>query len=249
MPKSDALIAKEIAKLKNKNQYKQIQKGFFTNLPEIEGFIVEIDVFENNPIFIVINTNEKFKYEKEFVRIENYTFIIINVPDLDSFRLNLTGYLSDIIGYFKEVLQDVKEIDIQKDDGLPLGYDYDDEGNIVINQAEADLARKVFKEYTNLRSIRKVASAVKSSYSVIRDILYDDRYPRMEQKIIPDNYLNRVYQIMRENRKNKQGRITDKRKQFEVTKSRLSSLTRTKATDKLFNKEEKAKEAEDRERN
>lgn len=237
MAKSDSLIAKEITKLKSKKYYKQINKGFFTNLPELEGYIVEIDVFENNPIFIILNTNPEFKYEKEFIRIENYSFIILNVQDLDSFRLNLTKYLSDIINYFKEVLQDVKEEEVQKDDGLPLGYDYDSDGKIVVNQNEADLVRRVFKEYVNLQSIRKVASAVKSSYSVIRDILYDDRYPRMAQKIIPDNYLTRVYQIMKDNRKNRQGRITDRRKQFEQNKSRLSSITRTKVTDKLFNKD------------
>lgn len=249
MAKSDTLIAKEIARLKNRREYKKINKGFFTNLPDIEGYIVEIDIFENNPIFIIINTNTSFKYDKEFVLFENYAFIVINVPELDDFRLNLTRYLSDIIKYFKEILSNVKEIEIQKDDGLPFGYDYDENGNIVINQEEADIVRKVFKEYTTLRSIRKVASAVKSSYSVIRDILYDDRYMRMAQKIIPDNYLNRVYQIMRENRKNKQGRITDKRKKFEVGKSRLSSITRTNVTDSLFNKEETAKKAEERERN
>lgn len=249
MAKSDRLIIKEILKLKNRKNYKKIEKGFFKNIPEIEGYIVELDTFEERPIFIILNTNKDYNYKKEYTVFDKYSFIIFNVSDLNYFINNLTKYLSNLIDYFKDILKNVKIEEIHKEDGLPFGYEYDEKENIIVNKEEASIVAKAFKEYISLQSIRKVASSLKSSYSVIRDILYDERYARMPIKIVPDSYLKRVYQIMQENRKNKQGRISDKSKQYEVKKNRISNIARTKITDKLFNKDEKNKEAEERERN
>lgn len=188
-------IADNIAKIKKKDSYEPFEAGYFHSAPEMEGYLYKIKG-PKNPSYLVVNTAKDFKYKREFVKTEGYNFIFYNSPSIDTFVDDIVDYMSDIIKYIKDMFID--------NDGneLPRGYFKDENGDIKVDVAEAQLIRKIFKQYTTMQSIRKVASSNRTDYSYVRDVLHDDRYQTMPIKIIPDNDMKKVWQILQANRKN-----------------------------------------------
>jgi flagellar biosynthesis regulator FlaF len=83
------------------------------------------------------------------------------------------------------------------------------DGKIKVDKKEADLVRKIFMLYAKQKSMQKVAEVMKSSgfisrqgekinFSVVSDILHDNRYLSKElpQSIVPISLFKKTQEIL-----------------------------------------------------
>lgn len=192
------IIARSLSTMKDPNNYKEIDEGFFTNRPKIKGYLLELDGFMAK-VYILVNTSKEDLYEKNIFSEEGYHFLIYNSDSLESFIEKLPEEASNII----KILTDIKNSGTETGKDLPYGYIEDEEGNIKVEPNEAGKVRKIFKNYINDRSIRKVAKTFKEDYSFVHDILHDARYSKMPIKIVPQIDIKKVNLIIQQNTKNK----------------------------------------------
>lgn len=191
------VIAKNLSKLKDPKNYQEIEAGYFSNRPEISGYLLEFEGFKANA-YLIVNTSDK-PYKNPFYSEENYNFIIYNSPSLEEFINKLPEEASSII----KVLQDIQNKGTHTGKQVPYGYEEDEEGKIKLNPQEAMEVKKIFKDYVKYQSIRKVAGAIGKDYTFVHDILHDVRYAKMPIKIVPDTDLKKVMAIIQQNTKNK----------------------------------------------
>lgn len=184
--------------MKKASNYKDFEEGFFTNKPELKGYILELEGFKSK-VHVVVNTNLDSPYPKNYYSDEGYHFLIYNAKSLDVFIDSLPDEASNII----KILNDIKEAGTATGKDLPYGYTEDEEGEIKVVPQEATKVRKIYKDYINNRSIRKVAYSFKEDYSFIHDILHDVRYAKMPIRIIPEMDIRKVNLIIQQNTKNK----------------------------------------------
>lgn len=195
---SDNVIAKSLSLMQNSSNYQEFEEGFFTNRPKMSGYILEIPYFRAK-VYVIVNTGKEDLYPRNYFAEDGYHFIIYNTDSLETFINNLPDEASEII----KLLQDIREAGTATGKKLPYGYYEDEEGQIKINSQEATIVRKIFKDYINNRSIRKVARTFKEDYSFIHDILHDVRYARMPIKVVPMVDIRKVHLIIQQNTKNK----------------------------------------------
>ena len=194
---TENVIAHNLAKLKDPKNYQEIKKGYFTNRPEIEGYLIEFDGFKANA-YLLVNTSEE-AYDKPFYSEDSYNFIIYNAHSLEEFIDKLPEEAADII----KVLQDIQNKGTATGKQVPYGYEEDEEGKIKLNPVEATEVKMIFKNYVKYQSIRKVARSINKDYTFVHDILHDVRYAKMPIKIVPDSDLKKVMSIIQQNTKNK----------------------------------------------
>lgn len=192
------IIAHSLSTMKNPNNYKEIDEGFFTNRPKIKGYLLELKGFTAK-VFVLVNTSKEDLYDKNLFSEQGYHFLIYNSDSIESFIKQLPEEASNII----KILEDIKNKGTETGKKLPYGYVEDEEGNIKVEPTEAGEVRSIFKDYINNRSIRKVAKTFKEDYSFIHDILHDARYSKMPIKIVPLVDVKKVNLIIQQNTKNK----------------------------------------------
>jgi len=201
---STSKIARDIINLKKENSYTEFSKNFFKNVPELQGYLFKFDHLKELNIYLLVNTNPKFRYPKKYININKYNFIIYNSKNLEDFLNNLSKNLSSIIEILKKLTKDNTSIEKQKEGGLPYGYFEDKNGKVQVDPKKASEVRQIFKLYYNVRSIKKVAQQLNTNFSHIHDVLHDSRYTKMDNIIIPQLDLKRVNEILFVNRKNKE---------------------------------------------
>lgn len=199
--KIDKTLAKDINALRKKSSYKPFPRGYFNNVPQLEGYIYRFAITKAK-IFLIVNVNGGADY-KEYYSNKGYHFLIMTSASIETFIKNLYNDISDLIERVNNILDKEQELEDDRAGGIPHGYKLDDQGAIVIDPQEAPLVRKIFKYYSQYRSVHKVADVLKTNFSHVRDVLHDYRYEKMKLPIVSASVLKKTRQLMDVNRKNR----------------------------------------------
>lgn len=194
------IFASDINRLRKESSYKAFAAGYFTNVPDMEGYIYKFKVEDLNIVLIVDTSNSS--YAKEYYKKEGWHFLTYKATSLKVFINSLADKISEIITRINHILDEEQENADKRAAGIPHGYQVDDNGEIVVDPIEAPKVRKIYKLYSQYQSIRRVSSALKTNYSHVRDVLHDYRYEDMNPPIISDSVLKKVRTMMDINRKN-----------------------------------------------
>lgn len=194
-------MATIIATLRNKDNYREVSKGFFRRVPSLSGYVYELkkmDLLADYRVVIIVNTNPDYTYPKEKTEIDNYTFLVYNVDDFDTYRKRATIVATKLSNVIEDLVDRVRE----EQEDLPYGYVRDDKGQIQVDSIKADEVRQIYKMYIETRSMKKIAKELKTNFSHVRDVLRDDRYDEMQPRIISTSTWKRVEEISKQNQKN-----------------------------------------------
>ena len=194
-------MATIIATLRNKDNYREVSKGFFRRVPSLSGYVYELkkmNLLADYRVVIIVNTNPDYTYPKEKTEIDNYTFLVYNVNDFDTYRKRATIVATKLSNVIEDLVDRVRE----EQEDLPYGYVRDDKGQIQVDSIKADEVRQIYKMYIETRSMKKIAKELKTSFSHVRDVLRDDRYDEMQPRIISTSTWKRVEEISKQNQKN-----------------------------------------------
>lgn len=188
-------LAINLMNLFEPSSYKEFQKGYMVNKPEMEGYYY---IFKNiiKPKFcLILNINPDFLYPTNMAKIRDYVFIIFNVKSLEDFLNELPDK------YFVQIL-DVLDNELQKKNerNLPYGYYYDENGELQVDIKKADEVRRIYNMYLETGSIRDIAAELRTNFSHIREVLHDNEaYAQMSNTIVSLSKLKQVAQMMAEN--------------------------------------------------
>ena len=194
-------MATIIATLRNKDNYREVSKGFFRRVPSLSGYVYELkkmNLLADYRVVIIVNTNLDYTYPKEKTEIDNYTFLVYNVSDFDTYRKRATIVATKLSNVIEDLVDRVRE----EQEDLPYGYVRDDKGQIQVDSIKADEVRQIYKMYIETRSMKKIAKELKTNFSHVRDVLRDDRYDEMQPRIISTSTWKRVEEISKQNQKN-----------------------------------------------
>ena len=194
-------MATIIATLRNKDNYREVSKGFFRRVPSLSGYVYELkkmDLLADYRVVIIVNTNPDYTYPKEKTEIDNYTFLVYNVNDFDTYRKRATIVATKLSNVIEDLVDRIRE----EQEDLPYGYVRDDKGQIQVDSIKADEVRQIYKMYIETRSMKKIAKELKTNFSHVRDVLRDDRYDEMQPRIISTSTWKRVEEISKQNQKN-----------------------------------------------
>ena len=194
-------MATIIATLRNKDNYREVSKGFFRRVPSLSGYVYELkkmNLLADYRVVIIVNTNPDYTYPKEKTEIDNYTFLVYNVNDFDTYRKRATIVATKLSNVIEDLVDRVQE----EQEDLPYGYVRDDKGQIQVDSIKADEVRQIYKMYIETRSMKKIAKELKTNFSHVRDVLRDDRYDEMQPRIISTSTWKRVEEISKQNQKN-----------------------------------------------
>ena len=194
-------MATIIATLRNKDNYREVSKGFFRRVPSLSGYVYELkkmNLLADYRVVIIVNTNPDYTYPKEKTEIDNYTFLVYNVNDFDTYRKRATIVATKLSNVIEDLVDRVRE----EQEDLPYGYIRDDKGQIHVDSIKADEVRQIYKMYIETRSMKKIAKELKTNFSHVRDVLRDDRYDEMQPRIISTSTWKRVEEISKQNQKN-----------------------------------------------
>lgn len=195
-------ISSDITKLRKEDSYKAFEKGYFKNVPELQGYLYKFKVSDEPKIVLIIDTSNS-GYSKSYYKSKGYHFIVYKASSIGEFIKNFFNYSSDIIDLVNHILDKAQEMKDIIAGGIPHGYKIDSNGDIVVDQKEAKLVREIYKMYTQYGSIREIANELKSNFSHVRDVLHDYRYEKMTPSIIQASTLKKVRAKMETNRKNR----------------------------------------------
>ena len=194
-------MATIIATLRNKDNYREVSEGFFRRVPSLSGYVYELkkmNLLADYRVVIIVNTNPDYTYPKEKTEIDNYTFLVYNVNDFDTYRKRATIVATKLSNVIEDLVDRVRE----EQEDLPYGYVRDDKGQIQVDSIKADEVRQIYKMYIETRSMKKIAKELKTNFSHVRDVLRDDRYDEMQPRIISTSTWKRVEEISKQNQKN-----------------------------------------------
>lgn len=202
MGKTEKTLANDITKLRKANSYKEFEKGYFRNVPDMSGYIYKFNCSDYSQIYLIVDTSNS-GYSKEYYKKDNYYFLVYKNSNLNGFLKGFFEVSSEIIDRVNSILdKDQENADIRAG-GVPHGYKLNRSGEIVVDPVESIQVKKIYKLYTQYGSIRKIANELKSNFSHVRDVLHDYRYERMQPCIIPNSILKKARQLMDKNRKNR----------------------------------------------
>ena len=194
-------MATIIATLRNKDNYREVSKGFFRRVPSLSGYVYELkkmNLLADYRVVIIVNTNPDYTYPKEKTEIDNYIFLVYNVDDFDTYRKRATIVATKLSNVIEDLVDRVRE----EQEDLPYGYVRDDKGQIQVDSIKADEVRQIYKMYIETRSMKKIAKELKTNFSHVRDVLRDGRYDEMQPRIISTSTWKRVEEISKQNQKN-----------------------------------------------
>lgn len=176
------------------SSYKQFEKGYFVNRPNLEGYFY---IFKNitKPKFCLIVNISKEQYPTSMVKLRDYVFIVFNCPSLEEFLQKLTDQ------YFL-TLMDILDNELEKKNtrNLPYGYYIDENGELKVDLKAASKVRRIYDMYIETQSIRDIAAELRTNFSDVRDILHDSQeYMQMRNKIVSLGKLKQVTELMATN--------------------------------------------------
>ena len=93
---TDKLVfAKDINRLRKPSAYKQFDVGYFTNVPDLGGYIYRFKV-EDAKIILIVDTAGS-KYNKSYYKKDGWHFLIYKCPSIEQFTKQLADNISDIV--------------------------------------------------------------------------------------------------------------------------------------------------------
>lgn len=189
------VLAENLLALFEPSSYKEFKKGFFINKPQMEGYYFIFKEIVKPKFCIVLNTNTDFIYPSNTLKVNDYVFIVFNINSLENFLETLTDK------NFALLLNTIdNEMEKKNDRNLPYGYYLDENGELKVDIKKASEVRRIFNLYIELKSVRGVASVMKTNFSFIRDILHDaEEYMQMPDKIVSLSKLKEVIDLTSEN--------------------------------------------------
>lgn len=202
MAKAEKSLAKDITRLRKESSYKEFDKGFFTNVPDMGGYIYKFKCSDDAKIYLIVDTSNS-KYGKNFYKKDAFYFLVYKSASLDAFIDKFFEISSDLMDRVNSILDKEQENADIRAGGIPHGYKLNDAGEIVVDPVESIKVRKIYKLYTQYGSIRRIADELKTNFSHVRDVLHDYRYEEMKISIIPSSVLKKARQLMDKNRKNR----------------------------------------------
>ena len=178
----------------NPESYKEFGEGFFTNKPEMSGLYYSFNNMRKPKICLIINLSEH-KYPSVMSKVNDYVFIVFNVPSPEEYFENVVDK------YFPEIAEIVDNVIEKKNTrNLPYGYYQDENGEIKVDLKAASEVRKIYDMYIDTKSIRYIAQQLRTNFSDIREILHDNQeYMQMPEKIISPVKLKEVAELMAAN--------------------------------------------------
>ena len=187
-------LALNLKHLFEESSYKEFGEGYFVNRPKMTGYYY---IFKNitKPRFCLILNTSKEQYPTTSTKINDYVYIVFNVPSLEEFLQNLTEK------YFSEILTKIDENILKKNPrNLPYGYYTDVDGQIKVDLKKATEVRKIYDMYIDVQSVREIVDALDSNFSHIRDVLAsNEEYMQMQDKIVPMSKLREVNALLAQN--------------------------------------------------
>ena len=142
-----------------------------------------------------MNVNPDFVYPSYTVEINEFVYIIFNTSSLEEFLKTFTDKNF-------QILMDVIDNKLERENtrNLPYGYYLDENGELKINLKKANDVRRIYNLYIDSKSVREVASVMKTNFSDIREILHDcEEYMQMREKIVPMSKLKEVAELLASN--------------------------------------------------
>lgn len=196
-------LAINLMKLMEPGSYKEFGEGFFVNKPEMSGLYYSFKNMNKPKICLIINTSN-FKYPSNMTKVNDYLFIVFNVPSVEE-------YFDNVVDIYIPQIVEILDNNIEKKNtrNLPYGYYTDENGDLKVDIKAASEVRKIYDLYIDTRSIRHIAQQLKTNFSDIRDILHDNpEYLQMTPPIMSPQKLKEVAELMA---KNVRGGATAKR--------------------------------------
>lgn len=196
-------LAKDLTSLRKVSSYKQFPRGYFKNVPQLGGYIYKFKTSTDyTKLYLIVNI-EKDAPSKDYYTNKGYHFLVYNASSIEQFIAMIYNNISEIMDKVNSILDKDQELADERAGGIPHGYKLNDEGKIVIDPVEAPLVRKIFKLYTQISSVHRVARELDTNFSHVRDVLHDYRYEKMPLPIVSSSLLKKARQIMDANRKNR----------------------------------------------
>ena len=195
-------LATIIATLRNIDNYIEFEQGYFRKVPKISGYLYELkkmDILDEYRIAIIVNTNTDFVYPKEDTVVDKYTFLTYNADSFETYSKRIVMVAHKLAETIEDLYERVQE---EQDKDLPYGYVRDEDGNIQIDSIKADEVKKIYKMYIETPSMKRIAKELKTNFSHVRDILRDERYDKMQPRIISTSVWKQVEAIAKANQKN-----------------------------------------------
>jgi len=215
-------IALILIYLKKEINYIQFNKNFFNNKPELEGYYIDLtNIFKNNVYLIISST-----LDSDVKKLQDNIFITFNLKgSIEEFIKNLNTNAKSIIDLLEQVIRLSSEEVAQnkKTSSLPLGYYEGENGDVIVDREKANLARKIFNTYANLRSMKQTLRVVgaqlpyaeRTQFNIgnVSKVLHDERYKNMRPSIIPTASFNQAQEILKRNRSEQliKGRVKHKK--------------------------------------
>ena len=187
-------LAINLKHLFEENSYKEFDKGYFVNQPNMTGYFY---IFKNitKPRFcLVLNTSE-YKYPTNSVKIGEYLYIVFNISSLEEYLQNLSSQ------YFPIILTKIDENLLKKNPrNLPYGYYMDPNGDIKVDLKKANEVKRIYDMYIDIGSVREIVDAMNSNFSHVRQVLANnEEYAQMKQQIVPMSKLKKVNELLAQN--------------------------------------------------
>lgn len=215
-------LAINLMNLFEPQHYKEFGEGFFINKPKMRGHYYIFSKLMKPKVCLILNENPDFVYPSHTVTINDYVYMIFNIPSMEE-------YLNDLAEkYFPVILNIIDEkIEIKNDRNLPYGYYYDENGELKIDLRKASEVRKIYDLYIDLGSVREIAARLKTNFSHIREVLHsNEEYMQMPQKIVPLSKLKEVQELMAGNVKG--GAVAKRTTEDEIKEVRAMRKQREK---------------------
>lgn len=185
-------LALNLINLFDPKKYKEFKEGFFVNKPKMRGYYYIFNKMNDPKFCLILNENSEFTYPSSSITINDYVYIVLNIPSMQE-------YIEDLADkYFPMILSLIDEkMEKKNERGLPYGYYYDENGELKIDFRKASEVKKIYDLYIDLGSVREIASKLKTNYSHIREILHSNQeYMQMVNKIVPLSKLKEVEGLM-----------------------------------------------------
>ena len=171
--------------------YKEFKEGFFVNKPKMSGYYYMFKNTDNPKICLIVNTS-KFMYPSYMAKIQDFVFVVFNVPSLDEF---LNDLADKYFPNFMEIIDN--SLEKKSSRNLPYGYYMDENGEIKVDLKQANEVRRIYDMYIDVKSVRQIADKMHTNFSDIRNILHDnEEYAKMQPNIVPLYKLKEVAELM-----------------------------------------------------
>ena len=173
------------------SSYKEFQEGFFMNKPKMSGYYYIFKNTNNPKICLIVNTS-KFVYPSPMAKIQDFVFVIFNVPSMEEFMNDLADK------YFPNFMEIIdNSVEKRSSRNLPYGYYMDENGEVKVDLKQANEVRRIYDMYIDVKSVRQIADAMHTNFSDIREILHDSQeYAQMRPPILSPSKIKEVAELM-----------------------------------------------------